>query len=159
MFKVENYKELVKAAPTDRGIWAPRTALIRDDGLRLDRWGSGREGQSYFTYTDSNMRFEFTAADRFVEGGDREHWDHWDVLLGLALQTYSRDFGCSVSLHKAKEIAGNIEEALLAWPRYPSEPAIRQVKFWMKPWAQWNPAWGGSAISSADIPEPNSASS
>jgi hypothetical protein len=43
---------------------------------------------------------------------------------------------------RARAIAGNIREGLMAWPRHPSEPAIKQVKFIMKLWSLWNPAWG-----------------
>jgi hypothetical protein len=143
MFKLETHKELIKATPTDKtGVWVERQSLVRDDGVRLDKIGSGREMQSYFLYTDPEVSFELTAADVMWEGGPIEYWDHWEVVLGPALKMFSPFADGPVSLAKAKEIARNLEEALMVWPRLSSRPLIRQVKFLMKFWPLWNPAWG-----------------
>jgi len=158
-FKVENYKELVGAeSPDEEGIWAPRTELTRDDGVRLKSVGSGPEGETYFLYTDSNDSFEFRARDGYSQSDPPEEWDYWEVGLGPALHRYSPSAAGPVGLRRAKEIACNVEEALMAWPRYASQPAIRQVKFLMAFWPQWNPTWP-DRVAAADIPESNSPSS
>jgi hypothetical protein len=138
MFKLETHKELVKAGPTDpSGFWVERQSLVREDGVRIDKIGSGREMQTHFLYRDGDVSFEFWAMDVYYEGEPIEYWDHWDVLLGLALPSASRP----ITLGKAKEIARNLEEALMAWPRLPSQPVLREVKFLMKSWPLWQPAW------------------
>jgi hypothetical protein len=112
----------------------------------VERIGSGREMQKRFLYRDDDVSFEFWALDVYWEGGPIEYWDHWDVLLGLALPSANTP----ITLAKAKEIARNLDEALKAWPRLPSQPVVRQVRFLMKPWPLWKPAWG-DRVTASDI--------
>src|SRR5262249_35220953 len=140
IFKVETRNVLVKALPSDEsGIWVEKTSLVREDGVCLEKIGDGRDGECYFRYSDQDVSFELIAYDF---DNDRRSTDTWVVSLGGALKQYSPSEHGPVDLAKAREIARNIEEALKAWPRYPSEPAIRQVKFLMKFWPLWNPALG-----------------
>jgi hypothetical protein len=118
-----------------------RYRLIGDNGIELERVGSGREGQTYFSYFDRDFSFRFTAMDQYHEGGPVERWDHWEVYLGIAFKQFSPSADGPVSLGRAEQIARNISEALMAWPRYPTEPEIRYVKFQMKDWPTWNPTW------------------
>lgn len=142
MFKLETHKELVKASPTEpSGFWVERQSLVREDGVRVDRIGSGREMQSFFLYRDDDVSFEFWARDAYWEGGPFEYWDHWEVQLGLALKWLSSPANMPITLAKAKEIARNLEEALMSWPRFPSQPLIREVRFLMKLWPLWQPIW------------------
>jgi hypothetical protein len=143
MFKLETRRQLVKANLTDdSGIWVERQSLVREDGVRIDRIGSDREMQKHFLYRDDDVSFEFWARDAYWEGGPIEYWDYWEVLLGFAFKMLASSANTPITPAKAKEIARNLEEALMAWPRFPSQPTIRQVKFWMEHWPLWKPAWG-----------------
>jgi hypothetical protein len=140
MFKLEVRKELIKNAPPDEGgIWVEKESLVRDDGVRLDIIGTGREFQNFIRYTDRDISFEFTAR-RYDDNLDPT--DTWVVSLGPALERYSRSSSSAITPDMARAIASNIREALMAWPRHPSEPAIKQVKFMMKLLPLWKPAWG-----------------
>jgi hypothetical protein len=117
------------------GIWQDTPTMVNENGIKLMMTGSDREGSVHFQYTGRNVSLAFRA-DR----DDDEHrpTDTWDVLLGFALQyNLPADQRSRVGLGEARKIAQDIEEALRAWPRYPSEPPVAKVVFWMPPWAVW----------------------
>lgn len=140
MFKLEVHRDFLKNAPPEEGgIWVEKKSLVRDDGVRLDLIGTGREFQDFFRYTDHTISFELTAT---CYDDNLDPTDTWVVALGPALERYSRSSSSVITPEKARVIVGNIREALMAWPRYPTEPVIRSVKFLMKFWSLWNSTWG-----------------
>jgi hypothetical protein len=112
----------------------------KDDGTTIFRTGGGREGEERFSYQDDEVAFEFWV-DRF----DHPGWkltDTYDLWLHLPKD---------MSLAKARAVAENMREALLALPPEPilhkRQPPRRVVLHW----DFWNKNHPGSEVS-GDLP-------
>jgi hypothetical protein len=148
MFKLSVRKELVKYGSADEtGTWVERRSLVRDDGVRLESRGSGPEREGHFRYTDGKLSIDVTARRYDV---NLSPTDTWQVELGPALKKYSSLQQTELSLGEVQLIARNLQDALMAWPRPASDPDIRHVKFLMKFWPAWNPAWGDWVMNVAE---------
>jgi len=123
VFKHESPSQLIHTMPD---IWLPGSSLVREDGVRLEKIGSGPERQDHFKYRDSDVSFELFATCFDV---NLEPTDTWRVYLALALKRYSSLQGIEISAAKEQAITNNIREALLAAPRYRDQPIIKEVKF------------------------------
>jgi len=140
MWKLESRKRYSEYA---KG-WVDTPAFVREDDVSLMPVGQGREKQLYFTYSDNEVSFKFTA-DRW-SGDDHALADTWFVLLDAGLNRLENETGQTVDFAKAREIAENIEDGLLAWPWYGAAKATpaKAVRFSMTTWRHWSPdlGWG-----------------
>jgi len=99
-----------------KAYWHSRGALVREDGVKLRREGSPIEGKVRFRYIDREVSLDLLA-DRSLAGDDAG--DTWRVDLAGAFRGLPASKRARMSVAKLQEIAGNIRDALLAWPPAP----------------------------------------
>ena len=96
-----------------KAYWPSRGALVREDGVVLRREASLCAGKVRFRYIDKDVALD-VLADRKLAGGDAG--DMWHVDLAAAFRGLPEWKRSQMSFAKLQEIAGNIKDALLAWP-------------------------------------------
>ncbi|HVM81924.1 MAG TPA: hypothetical protein VMU06_23080 [Stellaceae bacterium] len=119
------------ARPADyaaKSYWQSRGALVREDGVMLRREVSPVEGKVCFRYIDREISLDLLA-DRAIAAGDAG--DVWRVDLGAAFRGLPEWKRSLMSLAKLEEIAGNIRDALMAWPPPPAgdRAPVTEVSF------------------------------
>ena len=108
------------ARQPDRGAkayWQNRGALVREDGVMLRREPSSAAGKARFRYVDRDVALDLIA-DRATAADDAG--DMWRVDLAAAFRGLPEWKRSLMSVAKLQEIAGNIRDALLAWPPSPA---------------------------------------
>ena len=100
-----------------KAYWASRGTLVREDGVMLRREASLSESRVLFRYIDKDVSLDLLA-DRGM--GTEDGSDMWRVDLAAAFRGLPRWKRARMSVAKLQEIAGNIRDALLAWPPTPA---------------------------------------
>lgn len=96
-----------------KAYWPSRGALVREDGVMLRRESSPAAGKVRFRYIDQDVALD-VLADRKLGADDAS--DMWHVDLAAAFRRLPQWKRSMMSVAKLQEIAGNIKDALLAWP-------------------------------------------
>ncbi|HMK67975.1 MAG TPA: hypothetical protein VK433_05460 [Stellaceae bacterium] len=111
-----------------KAYWKSSGALVREDGVVLRREASPVAGKLRLRYVDSDVALDLFA-DRAVAAG--EVGDIWRVDLATAFRGLPEWKRSLMSVAKLQEIAGNIRDALLAWPPTPAgdHAPIAEVTF------------------------------
>jgi hypothetical protein len=141
MWKSETRKHRIKYESLGKEEWIDSPALVREDGVSLMLIGQGREKQLDFIYSEGEESFRFTATRYFDEG--QALTETWTVLLGSGFNGLENRIGTSISFARARQIADNIRDGLLAWRWYGTDkPPAKKVRFRVKSWRHWSPALG-----------------
>jgi len=102
-----------QAEGAGKAYWKSSGALVREDGVVLRREASPVAGKLRLRYVDSEVALDLLA-DRAAATGDAG--DIWRIDLGSAFRGLPEWKRSLMSVAKLQEIAGNIRDALLAWP-------------------------------------------
>jgi hypothetical protein len=117
------------------GFWETRDIGKKEDGTTIFCTGGGREGRERFKYQDSEVELEFWA-DRFEHPG-LKLTDTYHIWVHLPK---------GMSLNKARAVADNMREALLALPPQPVLHKGEPPKNVVLHWDYWNQTHPGSEV-------------
>jgi hypothetical protein len=146
MWKLEKRKYHLKYQHSDREVWLDKETLVGDDGISIMAVAGAPAGFLEFLYSDNKVSFRFLATRFDTSSENKPPTTTWTVLLGSALNGLEKMQRTPVTPERAREIADNITDGMLAWPihlHFAREPLpAGAVRFRMNPWFHWSPALG-----------------
>jgi hypothetical protein len=113
-WKVETSKHYVDFG-NGAGTWVPDETIMRADGVKLQRKGTGRERQRYIIYDNGDISFEFTASR--YDGDGIKLLDTWTILLSNGLDRIQpKERRAAIGPDHVQEIVAAIGDAFRNWP-------------------------------------------